>query len=526
MGTATELHLKIEKIQTWLFAIPRLRAMVGANVLLAKVLQEELPALVRRADAPWKIAAPSKDKKYPGADPLDPLGAFDDPRADAEHGITSRHGGHFVVQLERGDDALAAEITELLQRRLPGLRFSFRHGNKPPKAAQLPTFTSPELPVLAPCKWSGAGLASAKARTGDDEEHASLEAVRRQAAAREAERGQAISYTNALSAMVHGELATEFRELAADRYLAIIHADGNGVGEEAKEHKGPRALATFHHQNRVAMKRALAAALRECRDEEAMRRGDPVAPLLPLMLGGDDLLVACRGNVALDFVISLCRHLDAQQRERDAKPRQGKAPFRLTLGVGVVFAPYTLPFNRLHDAAEALAASAKRHPEKGQRSVVDWAVCTSAWVDKDVVAARQEWVRGPRDAPRVLSRRPMPVLTDPRALGQPSLERLTAAAASLREEPQVARSQLRDLVDQLGRGEALAALAWQELAPPTRAALEGLNFALWDEAPGAKSTASGARPAPSKPPSQVPSTLTSLLDLVEVFEIPTLGGSR
>lgn len=522
MGNATELHLKIEKIQSWLFSIPRLRAMVGANVLLAKVLQEELPALVRRPDAPWKVASPTKGKKYPEADDLDPLKAYDDPRADAEHGITSRHGGHFVVQLEHGHADLAAEIAELLQRQLPGLRFSFRRANKALPAAQHPTFTSPELPVLAPCKWSGAGLASAKARTGGDEEHASLEAVRRQAAARDAERGPATSYANALTNLVHGEVAQTFEELAAGRYLAVIHADGNGVGEAAKKYEAPHSLAELHHRNRVAMKRALAAALAKCHDEETMRRGDAVAPLLPLMLGGDDLLVACRGNVALDFIVSLCQHLEAQQRERDRNPSAGKPPFHLTLGVGVVFAPYTLPFNRLHDAAEALAASAKRHSEKARRSVVDWAVCTSAWVDKDVVAARQEWVRGPREAQRVLSRRPMPVLADPQAPRSPSLERLVTAAANLREEPQVARSQLRYLIEQLGRGEALAELAWQELAGPTRSALEKAGFSLWDDGAAERSAVSSARPASAR----LTSRLTSLLDLVEVFEIPSLGASR
>lgn len=522
MGNATELHLKIEKVQTWLFSLPRLRAMVGANVLLAKVLQEELPALVQRPGAPWKVASPTKGKKYPEADDLDPLKAYDDPRADAEHGITSRHGGHFVVQLEHGHSELAAEIAELLQRQLPGLRFSFRRANKALPAAQHSTFTSPELPVLAPCKWSGAGLASAKARTGDDEEHASLEAVRRQAAAQDAERGPATSYANALTNRVHGEVAQTFEELVAGNYLAVIHADGNGVGEEAKKYEAPHSLAELHHRNRVAMKRALAAALATCRDEAAMRRGDSVAPLLPLMLGGDDLLVACRGNVALDFVVSLCQHLEAQQRERDRSHSAGKPPFHLTLGVGVVFAPYTLPFNRLHDAAEALAGSAKRHSEKARRSVVDWAVCTSAWVDKDVVAARQAWVRGPREAQRVLSRRPMPVLADPQAPRAPSLERLTTAAATLREEPQVARSQLRYLVEQLGRGEALAQLAWQELAAPTRSALEKAGFALWDDDADARSTVGSARPAPAR----LTSRLTSLLDLVEVFEIPSLGASR
>lgn len=30
------VHLELQRVQTWLFAVPRLRAMVGANALLGE----------------------------------------------------------------------------------------------------------------------------------------------------------------------------------------------------------------------------------------------------------------------------------------------------------------------------------------------------------------------------------------------------------------------------------------------------------------------------------------------------------
>lgn len=367
--------------------------------------------------------------------------------------------------------------------------------------------------MLAPCKWSGAGLASARASTGKDEEHASLEAVRRQHAARRAARDSKNSYANAFTNLLHGEVAETFEALAAGRYLAVIHADGNGVGSEVSSEASAVTLAAFHHRNRVAMKVALARALGECRDDEAMQRGHSAAPLLPLLRGGDDLLVACRANVALPFVQSLCRHLEdfqEERRKRQTSPHDLK--FKLTLGIGVVFAPHTLPFNRMHEAAEALAASAKRNAEKKQRSIVDWSVCTSAWVDKDVLSTRTEWLRGPPESQRVLSRRPMPVLASARASEAPSLERLLRIESVLTKAG-VARSQLRYLAEQLSRGETLAQLAWHELAPATRRALEEAKVSgPWDPASAGTSAASP--------------TFTSLIDLVEVLEIPRLGPTR
>lgn len=505
----SELHLKLEKIQTWLFSIPRLRAMVGANVLLAEVLHEKLPSLVRETGRPWKLAAP--EGAFPEALADDPLGRLDRPNEDATNSITSRHGGHFSVALEHGAKELAAAISQLLHDELPGLRFSFEGISNEIRPG---VFTSSELPVLEPCKWSGAGLASARAKTGKDEEHASLESCRRQEAARRAEDEEHLSPASALNHLLGGKVAETFEQLADERYLAVIHADGNGVGGELAPLPPAHQCAYFFHRNRVAMKIALAHALAEISADEAKATGTSISPLLPLMLGGDDLLVACRADQAMRFVVSLCQRLKAWQRESPPPPQHPRPDFQLTLGIGVVFAPYTLPFNRLHEAAEALASSAKRHKDKKLHSVVDWAICTSAWVDKDVLATREAWCCGPPTAPRLLSRRPLTVLHDD-AASYSSLQRLVEQAAQLEKAPGVARSQLHYLADQLGRGAALADLAWEELPDDTRRALRQAGISqLWE-------------PLHADPPRRPHAAqLTSMRDLVEIFEIPHLGARR
>lgn len=42
------VHIEFQRVQTWLFAVPRLRAMVGANTLLGETLRVELPELARQ----------------------------------------------------------------------------------------------------------------------------------------------------------------------------------------------------------------------------------------------------------------------------------------------------------------------------------------------------------------------------------------------------------------------------------------------------------------------------------------------
>lgn len=48
--TGQRVHIEVSRVQTWLFAVPRLRAMVGANALLGETLRVALPNLGRETD--------------------------------------------------------------------------------------------------------------------------------------------------------------------------------------------------------------------------------------------------------------------------------------------------------------------------------------------------------------------------------------------------------------------------------------------------------------------------------------------
>ena len=486
----TRVHIELQRVQTYLFSVPRLRAMVGANTLVGEVLRVRLPELAREQSG-WTLAtAPGA---YPETAPDDPLRSCDDPAADARDGIISRDGGHFEAVFASGAQRFAEEAGALLRRKLPGLRFRISIDRKPIDAPS--TGVSSELPVLARCQWTGRGLASRVVRQGDERAVVSMEVARRHEAARRSEQGQAEDLASLLvkkTRLAALRRPTTFQELADPGYLALIHADGNAVGSAVADDDSTRAH--FFHRNRVLLRRALKEAI-----DIASEHVD-VAPLLLLMLGGDDVLVVSKAEVALPFVVDLCRALDRLQRIDTGS-------FRLTLGVGVAIARPTIPIHRLHQVVEDLAASAKRRfrglPRHEARSVVDWAVDTATWVEEPTAARRRDWIRGSGDRLRVLSRRPLDVLGG----GFDSLEGLLRAAQSLEGAP---RSQLRYLVDQLPKGRYLSDLAFAELSPAARKALNEAGITqVWTEA--------WSHPAKGSP------LVTSILDLVEVYEIRRLG---
>ncbi|MBL8529711.1 MAG: hypothetical protein JNL68_18675 [Burkholderiales bacterium] len=449
-------------------------------------MRVELPKLARETGR-WALA-PSAES-HPAADPSDPLKDHDDPAADAKAGILARDGGHFEAQFASGAEAFSDAAGQLLRSNLPGLRFRVSIDGEPRTKSAV--HHSTELPVLAPCEWTGRGLASAIVEQGDERPAVSLDVAQRHKAAKRTEDGTAVDVASLLSAktkLQRLERAQELKELVGNGYLALIHADGNAVGSGLGKGKSDSERAAFFHRNRVLLRRAVRKAI----DVHCPDQGQ--APLIPLMLGGDDLLLVTRAEIALPFVVTLCEELDVLQKESTG--------FELTLGVGVVIAKHTIPIHRVHEIAEQLATSAKRRfrglDTDKKCSVVDWAVFSTAWVDEPEEVRTRDWMRGSDQELRVLSQRPVDVLGDMRI---DSLQGLVRGAGQLTRAP---RSQLRYLVEQLPRGRALSELAFAELPQEAKAPLaEAGVTSPW-------------RPAGN-------ASITALLDLVEIAEIGRLG---
>lgn len=541
-----KVHIELQRVQTWLFAMPQLRAMIGANVLLGETLRLELRRLlVKNPKGAWKphpvTGFPQRasddqlnEAKLKSGDSL-PDDVFDDPQKDAEHGILARDGGHFVAVFDdmASAEAFAKQASARLREEVPGLRFSCKaeevvegkeNRKREPRPAQ--PFLSIELPVFARCDWAGRGLASKQVEPGGDpldRADVSLDAAARAAAGDHADNGHAkdlvtlmnrIALSKASANAQERRLADTFEELADGKYLAVIHADGNGVGAAAKRVsegekdplKSEAKRAALFHRNRVLLRHALVEAIRStaetpaCKNRRKDKDGNPrdthldVSPFLPLMLGGDDLLVACRADLAMPFVSALCKALhDAQEKQAKQQP-----DFLLTLGIGVAIASYSMPFHQLHAVAEDCASSAKRKTRKA--SAIDWAVYTASWAEKDLAEVRRrDWVFD--SGKRILSQRPMCVLdTDDK---QPSLAGLLSDAAKLANAP---RTQLHYLKEQLSAGKHLAELAFEELSAEAKAGFTSAGIKeVW------------------RPIAGTDAKTTALLDLIELSELRHLG---
>ncbi|EFC81114.1 hypothetical protein [Parafrankia sp. EUN1f] len=158
-----------------------------------------------------------------------------------------------------------------------------------------------------------------------------------------------------------------------DDWVAVIHADGNSLGELFRnldlrivERDGSVDCATYARELK-----ALSAAVDTCTRAafrvafgEATRRCPPQmrvwgnAPVLPLVLGGDDLTVLCLGDVSLPFLSS---YLTAFEEEtRNCPDIAALLPEGLTACAGLAAVKSHFPFSDAHELAGELAEEAKR----------------------------------------------------------------------------------------------------------------------------------------------------------------------
>lgn len=161
------------------------------------------------------------------------------------------------------------------------------------------------------------------------------------------------------------DATTELEDLGCD-WTAIVHADGNGLGQVFLNFK--EASKATNNRDYIDKLRRFSLALDECTEKafcQALsvflpKRG--VAPIVPLVLGGDDLTVVCDGRQALQFTK---RFIDGFE-EATCQHNDVKAilPEGVTSCAGVAIVKPHFPFFTGYQLAEELLKSAKKLAKK------------------------------------------------------------------------------------------------------------------------------------------------------------------
>ena len=499
------VKLETKRVQTYLFGIPELKCMVGANTILGEVLRGKLDgggnthslaglAIAHGSCLPDGAVAKNAPalKSTDSNDPLHRSCSPDNPKLAWSNGILARDGGHFIAVFPDLDKAksFVADVSGLMASRLPGLGYEVRlselsrnANNQWVEGEDLADVSSGSLgkaavdfPQAQTCDVAKQGIATVTHK-GD---HLSLDVKQRREAADRFNRNDSYDVLGLIKSSVGAiRFPADFSKMARSGYLAVIVADGNGMGariptssEFPDFFRRQQEIEHYFYGHRFQMR----MAVRDClSDILKSHQQDPTSeiPIRPMMLGGDDLVLACDAPKAFDLVKDLCRRVGAADRNSGKK---------FSLGVGIAIVKASFPFHRAHALAEQLAASAKvkwrvwfGQNANNPLSVVDWLVTSEAWHD-DLEATRV------RDAVKVvevngtperliLSRRPYFVESAPKVQNDPnSLTGLLSIRNNLLSS-KVARSQIMHLCDTLPLGKRQGIEAVRDLPEPVRSAL-------------------------------------------------------
>jgi len=168
----------------------------------------------------------------------------------------------------------------------------------------------------------------------------------------------------------HGKLLTNDASPDPRSWLGIVHADGNGLGKiflKFEEYLG----SDTSDRNYINTYRKFSLALDECTEaafKQALKvfpadESDRAVPVVPLILGGDDLTVVCDGHYALEFTRAFLQAFEQQTKAHKSIAPIAKAAFgvdRLSACAGVAIVKRHFPFSVAYSLAAELIRSAKQ----------------------------------------------------------------------------------------------------------------------------------------------------------------------
>ena len=150
-----------------------------------------------------------------------------------------------------------------------------------------------------------------------------------------------------------------------NQWIAIIHADGNSLGEVVSRlGKDEKLMASFSQNLDKATTKAAQSAYQDVVRDKNFEPGKRAIPFRPIVLGGDDLTLVCRADLALDFTKKFIAHFEENTRDIMRDLQDKTALPSLTACAGIAFIKASYPFYYGYQLAESLCERAKRDAKR------------------------------------------------------------------------------------------------------------------------------------------------------------------
>ena len=403
MSTQCIVVFGTASIQRYIFQSNRLKENIGASYLAKYWFEDGLIAAIQQTGRSIDTTTWDAYKKNPSI-----------PLTETPEGITEDVN---LIYIGGGNAALvcrspkiANEVVKAWSRKLleqvPGLRVAVGYGKVDDSLTEayrvalkdlvcreeaLPFgSTLYSLPVVRTCTTTGLPASVLSKEENNVNEWISQSAARKREQVGSKERPSAAQNTiteEFKSVLKAGQrFAIELDKLGGregQSHIAVVHADGNGMGEQLIEVvNSAKNDADFLHHIRAfsasvssLSQKALKETLQYLQDAlplEGLSLSQNIFPLRPIVYGGDDLTFVCDGRVGLDLAAFYLKRFSEGSIRFCGQDKSVDAC------AGVVIVPTKFPFARAYHFAEDLCGSAKLYRrDKGNSS--------GSWLDFHII---------------------------------------------------------------------------------------------------------------------------------------------
>lgn len=177
----------------------------------------------------------------------------------------------------------------------------------------------------------------------------------------------------------HNQVSYDISDMTGDNdWVAVIHADGNGLGQIVQKIGSDEKIFKLFSKNldeattQAAVNAYKAVKKKFEKSWKTNRQGESIIPIRPIVLGGDDLTVVCRADLALDYVTKFIEEFEEQTKkllgdiiEKYEVFTVGEPRDRLTACAGIAYIKSSYPFYYGYELAEALCSQAKKDAKAG-----------------------------------------------------------------------------------------------------------------------------------------------------------------
>ena len=383
-GAKMSEHLFVaeaDKIQDLLFRSSKLREVAGGSQMLTEFCEEAVPQLIKRCEGKKVISAG---------------GSF---RIRFDTKERAEEFGEYLSELYRrelGGTITIAELVEVTteQKAIKNAQKYLRkakHSGKAPVSVE-------QIPYIAICASCGIGIAmDYKQKFEDEKPNYLCEVCKNKAKAREEIKKTFLArFVSHISkkeseALKFPNEADEIAKLEQKKYVAYIIADGNSMGTifsacDSFEKLKKLSNALEHEVTRDSLAEPTKILIEKQKKLIAERsRNSNLAPVLPLILGGDDVFALIPAQWALDFTQRVAQEFE--ERMKWSLDKIGiQSSMSPTISAAVIICKGKFPYLIAHELGEELLKIAKKRAKKEKLSTISFALIKG----NELVKSREE----------------------------------------------------------------------------------------------------------------------------------------